>query len=147
LGARTLMENLDALHQGRLTPVPQDASLATYAAKIDKSEAPLDWSRPAVELERQVRAFNPWPVAETTLDGEQLRIYGARPTDERALNVLRNVSKSAENGAIVAVEDGTVLVRCGRDLLALTQVQQPGRNPVSARDFSHSHQLLGRRLG
>jgi methionyl-tRNA formyltransferase len=147
LGATALLETLAAVAVGSLTPVPQPRDGVTYAPKIEKAEARIDWSHDAAAIERQVRALNPWPVAETTLDGEQLRIYGAYPTEERALNVLRNVSKSSENGAIVAVQDGTVLVRCGHGLLALTQVQQPGRNRVSARDFSHSHQLLGRRLG
>jgi methionyl-tRNA formyltransferase len=147
LGATALLETLAAMTAGCLTPVPQPLEGMTYAPKIEKAEARIDWSQDAAAIERQVRAFNPWPVAETTLDGEQLRIYGAHLGDESALNMLRNVSKSSENGAIVAVQDDTVLVRCGRGLLALTQVQQPGRNPVSARDFSHSHRLLGRRLG
>jgi methionyl-tRNA formyltransferase len=146
LGATALLETLAAMAVGSLTPVPQPLDGVTYAPKIEKAEARIDWSHDAAAIARQVRAFNPWPVAETTLDGAQLRIYGACPTDEKALNMLRNVSKSAEHGAIIAVEDGTVLVRCAHGLLALTQVQQPGRNPVSARDFSHSHRLLGRRL-
>jgi methionyl-tRNA formyltransferase len=147
LGATAILETLAAMAAGSLTPVPQPLEGVTYAPKIEKTEARIDWSQDAAAIERQVRAFNPWPVAETTLDGAQLRIYGAHPSDERALNMLGNVSKSGENGAIVAVRDGRVLVRCGRGILALTEVQQPGRNPVSAQDFSHSHRLLGRRLG
>jgi methionyl-tRNA formyltransferase len=146
LGATALLETLAALAAGRLTPVPQPLEGVTYAPKIEKTEARIDWGQDAAAIGRQVRAFNPSPVAETTLDGEQLRIYAAHPSDERALNVLPNASKSAENGAIIAVEADAVLVRCGHGLLALTQVQQPGRKPVSARDFSHSHHLLGRRL-
>jgi methionyl-tRNA formyltransferase len=147
LGATAILETLAAMAAGSLTPVPQPLEGVTYAPKIEKTEARIDWSQDAAAIERQVRAFNPWPVAETTLDGAQLRIYGAHPSDERALNMLGNVSKSGENGAIVAVRDGRVLVRCGRGILALTEVQQPGGNPVSAQDFSHSHRLLGRRLG
>jgi len=146
LGATALLETLAAMAAGSLTPVPQPLEGVTYAPKIEKTEARIDWGQDAAAIGRQVRAFNPSPVAETTLDGEQLRIYAAHPSDERALNVLPNASKSAENGAIIAVEADAVLVRCGHGLLALTQVQQPGRKPVSARDFSHSHHLLGRRL-
>ena len=147
LGATALLETLAGLAGGRLTPVPQPQEGVTYAPKIEKAEARIDWSRDAAAIGRQVRAFNPWPVAETTLEGEQLRIFEARPVDVKALNMPRTASKNAENGAIIAVQDDAMLVRCGDGALSVTQVQQPGRKPVSVRDFSHSHSLLGRRLG
>ena len=77
LGASALLAALDGLERGSLTGVPQPQAGATYAAKIDKAEGRIDWRRDALDIERQVRAFNPWPVAETTLEGEQLRIFAA----------------------------------------------------------------------
>ena len=74
LGAAALLEALGALASGRAQPRPQSAAGVTYAAKIAKSEALIDWSADAVQIERQVRAFNPWPVAETRFAGEQLRV-------------------------------------------------------------------------
>jgi methionyl-tRNA formyltransferase len=147
LGAAALLETLAALEGASLSPLAQPPQGVTYAAKIAKAEARINWSQDATAIGRQVRAFNPWPVAETTLDGAQLRIHGAYPSDENVVNVHRTASKSTECGKIIAVRDDDVLVRCGHGALALTQVQQPGRKPVSVRDFSHSHELLGRRLG
>ncbi len=147
LGAAALLETLEAIAAGRLIPVPQPPQGVTYAAKIGKAEARIDWTQDAAVIGRQVRAFNPWPVAETTLQGEQLRIYGAHPSDEAELNVLRTADKSLEQGVIIAVRDDKMLVRCGRGILAVTEVQQPGRKRVCVRDFSHSHRLLGHRLG
>lgn len=77
VGASAVLEALDGYSTGALAPVPQPTEGVTYAAKIDKAEALIDWSRDALEIERQVRAFNPWPVAETRLDGEQLRLFEA----------------------------------------------------------------------
>ncbi len=147
LGATALLETLAALEGGSLSPLPQPPQGVTYAAKIGKTEARINWSQDATGIGRQVRAFNPWPVAETTLDGAQLRVHAAYPSDENVVNAPRIASKSIEYGEIIAVRDDDILVRCGHGTLAVTQVQQPGRKPVSVRDFSHSHKLLGRRLG
>ncbi len=147
LGATGLLETLAALEGGSLSPRLQPQQGVTYAPKIEKAEARINWSEDARAIGRQVRAFNPWPVAETTLDGAQLRVHDAYPSDDKVVNVLDTASKNAEHGEIIAVQDNEMLVRCGRGALAVTQVQQPGRKPVSVRDFSHSHKLLGRRLG
>ena len=88
LGATALLETLAAMAAGSVTPVPQPPEGVTYAPKIEKTEARIDWGQDAAAIARQVRAFNPWPVAETTLDGEQLRIYGAHPSDDMALTCL-----------------------------------------------------------
>lgn len=77
LGASAVVEVLDQLAENRAFSTPQREDGITYAAKIDKAEALIDWSQSAIEIERKVRAFNPFPIAETRLDGEQLRIYAA----------------------------------------------------------------------
>ena len=123
LGAAALLEALDAYAAGSLTPVAQPAEGVTYAAKIEKSEALLDWRRDACELDRQVRAFNPWPIAETRLDGEQLRVFAASVV---AAGEPISAQIGAEPGTICSVSDSGVIVQCGRGQLALQQLQRPG---------------------
>jgi methionyl-tRNA formyltransferase len=145
LGATALLAALDGLERGSLTGVPQPQQGATYAAKIDKAESRIDWRRDALDIERQVRAFNPWPVAETTLEGEQLRIFAARA--ESSSFERLNTPKSVDPGSIISVQDDYMRVACGIGTLAVTQVQRPGRRPMPVPDFSHSLTLIGRRLG
>jgi len=147
LGATALLMALDGLAAG-LTASPQSPEGVTYAPRIEKAEARIDWGRDALEIERQVRAFNPWPVAETALDGEPLRILAAlaEPADPRENNPIKG-DKSANPGAIIAVHDDFMRVRCGRGCLRVTEVQRPGRQRVTVRDYSHSVALAGRQLG
>lgn len=140
-GGSAVLSVLDALADDTARSTPQPEIGVTYAAKIDKSEAMIDWSRSAQEIERQVRAFNPWPIAETRLDGEQLRIYGARE------NSAIFGTFSAVPGTIVDVRDGSILVACGHGYLSLEELQRPGRRPVAARDLANTLELTGRRLG
>ncbi|HEY0766543.1 MAG TPA: methionyl-tRNA formyltransferase [Steroidobacteraceae bacterium] len=154
LGASALLEALDGLSAGTLRASAQPLEGVTYAAKIQKNEARIDWSRDALEIERQIRAFNPWPVAETQLAGEPLRILAAQAevTSGRlpAASVENELEKGEKNdnlGSIISLHDDFMLVRCGRGYLRVTQVQRPGRRPVSVRDYSHSVALAGRKLG
>jgi len=141
-GGLALLEVLGHLAAGTARSTPQAEDGVTYAAKIDKGEAVIDWGSSAAGIERKVRAFNPWPIAETRLGGEQLRIHAAR-----ALVGPTNAVIGAEPGTIVAVDDDSILVACAEGTLALTEVQRPGRRPVAARDLINSLDLLGRRLG
>jgi methionyl-tRNA formyltransferase len=146
LGASALIEALQGVAGGTLPGTPQPAAGITYATKIEKAEARIDWQRPAIHIERQVRAFNPWPIAETLLDGEQLRILAAHAL-ENAGNMPLSAPKSGNEGSIVDVYRDYMVVQCGQGGLAVTQVQRPGRRPVSVGDFSHALKLKGRRLG
>jgi methionyl-tRNA formyltransferase len=152
LGAAALLEALEGLTQGTLKATPQPAEGVSYAAKIAKSEARIDWRRDAPDIERQIRAFNPWPVAETALDGEPLRIFeacaeGQDSDSQAASNASKKQPKSVESGTIVAVLDDFVLVQCGQGRLRILEVQRPGRRRVSARDYAHGMSLAGRQLG
>ena len=138
LGPPLLLQALAGLIAGTLHATPQPPTGMCYAQKIRKEEAVLDWSRPAAELDRQVRAFNPWPVAETRLEGEQLRVWEAHPEP---------VTPPAPPGSVVACAAEGVLVATGSGALRLTRVQLAGRKAMPASEFSKGRRLDGAVLG
>lgn len=139
LGAAALIEAIDGLCAGKLLPRPQPVDGLTYAAKIDKSEAPIDWSRTAVQIDRQVRAFNPWPIAETTFAGETLRVLRAA--------VAVPADATAAPGTLLGLAEDGLHVACGEGVLAVREVQRAGKRPISARDFANAVQLAGMSFG
>lgn len=123
LGAPALLETLQQLATNRATPQRQDNSLSCYAAKITKEEAVLNWQRNAIELERQIRAFNPNPIAHGMLLGERIKIY--RALAEHTTHTLPGV-------IIRAARDG-IVVGCGENTsLRITDLQLAGGKPLSA---------------
>ncbi|MBL8260124.1 MAG: methionyl-tRNA formyltransferase [Candidatus Competibacteraceae bacterium] len=138
LGARTLQQALPALLEGALAAVPQDDRQASYAPKLEKAEAELDWSRSALELERQVLAFNPYPVAQTRLGGQALRVWRARAEERPAAEAPGSVLEASAQGLIVAAGSG---------VLRLTELQLPGGKPLPAAAFLAARRLVGQRLG
>ena len=138
MGAALLMQHLPALFAGSLKGAVQDEALVSYAKKLDKAEAMLDWSLPAHVLARRVMAFNPWPVAETLWKGETLRVW-------RALALT--ASADAPCGSVVATSRDGVDVATGEGVLRIQQLQRPGGKPLHAADFLNSHTMLGDVLG
>jgi methionyl-tRNA formyltransferase len=138
LGATLLASHLQSLLAGALQAEPQDDALATHAPKISKSDARLDLRRSAMELERRVRAFNPWPVAEAFLsDGQRLRIWRSAAIETRA---------DAEPGTIVAAGTAGIDVATGDGLLRLLQVQAPSARPIGAAAWLAAHSVTGLRF-
>jgi methionyl-tRNA formyltransferase len=139
LGAVALIESLDGLAAGTLKAHPQPAEGVCYAPKIEKSEAPLDWSASATRLDRQVRAFNPWPIAETRFAGESLRVLEAR--------VIEATGTHDAPGTLLGIADDGLRVACGEGVLAVRELQRAGKRPVSAHDFANAVRLAGMRFG
>jgi methionyl-tRNA formyltransferase len=139
LGAGALIDALDGLAAGTIEARAQPVEGACYAPKIEKREAPLDWTASAIRLDRQVRAFNPWPVAETRLAGESLRVLHAR--------VVEATGNSAAPGTLLGIADDGLHVACGDGVLAIRELQRAGKRPVSARDFANAVRLDGLRFG
>jgi len=136
LAAEALIAALPGLLAGTSTAVPQRAELATLAPKIAKADGALDWRAPAVELERCVRAFNPWPVAEGLLDrGGRLRVWDAV--------VVEDSMPGARPGAIVAATREGIDVATGRGVLRLTKVQPPSARVMDAAAYLAAHSLAG----
>ena len=131
LGAQTLLEVLEGLAAGTLHARAQPAMGITYAAKIAKAEARIEWGAAAAVIAAQVRAFNPWPVAETVFAGEQLRIHDAYagPADAAA---------PGAPGAWLGLAGDALRVACGAGELHVTQLQRAGRKVVAAREFVNS---------
>jgi len=133
LGAQTLGDGLGLLRAG-MKPVakPQPEIGATYARKLEKAEARLDWSQPAEVLARKVRAFNPWPVAEASLAGERVRIHAAEAMDAAHDVVPGKVLLASRDGIDVA---------CGAGALRITLLQREGGRAVGAGDYLNARPL------
>jgi len=140
LGAELVVETLEGLREGRIREVAQPAAGVTYAAKIDKGEALIRWSQDSPSIWRQIRAFNPWPVAETRLAGKQLRIWEAELPESQRRSV--DTAQAAPGMVLSASADG-IDVACGRGVVRLTKLQLAGRKPLPAREFLKGQRLVG----
>jgi methionyl-tRNA formyltransferase len=134
LGAQTLSDGLGLLRAG-LKPVAHaqgDVGI-TYAHKLDKAEARLDWSQPAATLARKVRAFNPWPMAEAMLGGERVRVHGA---------VALPLEHAAAPGTVLAAGRDGIDVACGQGALRIRVLQREGGKAITAADFLNANPQL-----
>ena len=142
LGAAVLVDTLDALETGTVEARPQDDASATIAPKLSKSQAAIDWTRPATEIVRMVRAFDPWPVAHTCVAGESspaFRIWRAEPGSGDSTKAPGTVLSCGEPGLVVAAACGAVRI---------TELQPPGARRMSAAEFLRGRRLApGTRLG
>ena len=133
LGNTELLAVIEQLATATATPEVQDDAQSCYAAKLKKDEAPLDWNRSAIELLRQVSAFNPFPVATAELDGETLRIWRSE---------ISEVTGTGENGAVLTVDKQGIQVKTGDGVLRITELQAAGKKRMSVSDFVNSRPAL-----
>jgi methionyl-tRNA formyltransferase len=124
LGATAIVEALHQLQQGVLKPVPQDNAAATYAAKLSKAEAQINWAESAARLDCAVRAYNPFPVAGTVLNGTPIKIWRASVC-----------AGKGDPGVVLAVEKNAVVVACGEGALCLEVLQRPNAKALPAAQF------------
>ena len=136
-GARLLLEALDAIAADRIAPRPQPSEGVTYATKIAKEEAVIDWNCPAESVDRQIRAFNPVPGASTTLGREAIKIWRGTPTEGRGTA-----------GEILGVNENSIVVACGQGALAIAELQRAGGKRLGVREFLRGFPLAaGSRFG
>lgn len=136
LGSTALLETLNMYDQDKLPTATRQAETGiSYAHKLSKAEAQIDWQQPAEVIERSIRAFNPWPVAWAEIAGQRLRIFAARTTSETTDHPI---------GEIISVSESGIRIACGQGQLEITQLQKPGGKPISAKDYFNS---LGRQAG
>ena len=133
IGAKLMVEAMESLAiNGKLDAQPQDESLVTYAHKLTKAEAVIDWTKSADEISRQIRGFNPFPVAHGNFKGEVCRLWMAKVADGNNPN--------AKIGEVVSIADG-IVVACGSGLLKLTELQIPGGKRLGAKAFIQGQNL------
>jgi methionyl-tRNA formyltransferase len=133
LGSQAILQTLDDLTAHKLHPIKQDPALATYARKLDKHEAWIDWTQSARDIDRQIRAFNPWPVAQTRIEDKILRVRKAQ---------LLNTPNNKTPGTIVQVNNDGIDVACGEGQLRLLDGQLAGGKPLSVKDLLNGHGAL-----
>jgi methionyl-tRNA formyltransferase len=138
LGAVGLNKVLAQIEAGSIHAEPQDEALVTYAEKLEKSEAVIDWTQPAADIARKVRGLNAWPVAQTLYQGNVLRIWQAAPADEDAARMEPGVVRCADKHLDVATGNG---------FLRLLEVQLPGGKRMPVQAFLSAHDIDGAKLG
>jgi methionyl-tRNA formyltransferase len=135
LGGAALVSHLDAILGGELEAIPQDDEQATYAPKIDKQDARIDWTLAAHELVRRVRAYNPFPGAYCFHGETRIKVWRASAVDGEA-----------RAGAVLRCDHDEVVVACGEGALRLDELQLPGKRRATAREFAGQLDLTGQRL-
>lgn len=142
MGGKALMDIMPAIESESLQPEKQDESLVTYAEKLQKAEAKIDWQQSAQQIALQVRAFNAWPVSQTLYykDDKELvmRIWQAQALSE---------STGAEPGKVIAVQKKSFHVATGDGVLEVTEIQMPGKKPMAVAAFLNAHDPSGSVLG
>ena len=140
MGAALIDESLHAMNSGLVREVAQPAEGVTYAAKIDKSEALIQWQQSAEHIHRQIRAFNPWPVAQTQLNGQQLRVWDAEAIAAPSLG------RESIPGTVLSATHEGIDVVCGTGILRILRLQLAGRKPLAAAQFLQGQRLDGMRF-
>ena len=135
MGGALIVEALQQAAAGRLNPQPQPTVGVTYAQKIGKAEAVLDWRQPAAALERKIRAFDPFPGASTSVGGEPIKLW-------RSVVEVAPVQSASPPGTVLAVDGSGLTVACGEGVLRLTELQRAGGKRLAVADFLHGFCIL-----
>jgi methionyl-tRNA formyltransferase len=136
LGGELLVQKIDEILHGKIAAIPQDDTLATYAGKIRKRDAAIDWNLTAEQISRKIRAYDPVPGASFELDGEIIKCWKAEPLE----------GGEGPTGTILSAGKDGVVVACAEGALRLTEIQRPGRRRVTAAEFAGQGNFSGKRL-
>jgi methionyl-tRNA formyltransferase len=141
MGAEAIVETLTLLTEGKLQPEKQNGELSTYAKKITKEEALINWQEEAAVIERKIRAYYPWPMAHTVWQGQPLRVGSA---------AIVQSATNAAHGTIMQISREGIDVAASDHIIRILQLQLPGGKMISAGDFYNAHRdkmRVGERLG
>lgn len=138
MGAELLMQTLPDIESGRCSPVRQDERKACYAQKLTKQEAEIDWQKPAQDIQREIRAFNPWPVSFTYFQHQNVKLWQASFTDEE---------DNAQPGTVIAHTKQSIDVSCGKGVLRIKTLQFAGKKQTTADQLLNSRNLNRERFG
>lgn len=138
LGAEAIVSSLRAIEDGVAVATAQDDSMATYAEKLNKAEAEIDWTQAATRIDAKIRGFNPWPVAQTRWKGKSIRLWNSTLSDHRGTQPA---------GDIIAADNQGIHVQTGQGVVAVTELQLPGKKRVKATDFINAQNPVGTRFG
>lgn len=133
LAQTAIIDSLAKLKQNKFIPVKQDNNAATYAHKIEKQQAKINWFDPASHIVRCIHAYNPWPVAFTSFNNQNIRIWNAELTD---------ITKADTPGKIMSIDAHGIIVATGNGAIRLLTLQFPGKKPLSVSDICHAHHEL-----
>jgi methionyl-tRNA formyltransferase len=148
IGGALVVETIERWERGELEPREQDHEAVTLAPRLSKSDGEIDWGRPAVEIERLVRAMTPWPGAVTSFRGAALRVLESSFGPTAAADAAEAAGASRAPGGLLGAAGDALLVACGAGVLALRRVQRAGRRPMSGRDLWNGERpVVGERLG
>ena len=140
-GASALLHTLDWLCAGKLQAEVQDETLTTYAHKLSKAEAEIDWTQPAVEIDRMIRAFDAWPTAFSLYQGQPIRFFASRSlSNSRSLS---GVEGNPPPGTILAESKDGIDIATGDGVVRILSLQMPGGKRLSAEQFLNGRSLLG----
>jgi methionyl-tRNA formyltransferase len=133
LSQTAILDTIKELAAGKITATPQNNALATYAHKIDKQDAKIDWQLSAIEIDRRIRAYNPWPVAFTNFLDQTVRVWQAE---------ICNKTTHQDPGAIIAIDTQGIEIATGSGVIRILQLQFPGKKVHAAADACHAHHEL-----
>ncbi len=138
LGAEALDKTIKLMEEGKITPVPQNDSEATYAPMLKKSDGLINWNMKAIEIHNRVRGMNPWPGAFINWKGKLLKVWKSDYTTENS---------SEENGTVVEIKNDGIYVQTGNGLLIIKELQLEGKKRLTVSDFLRGHRIAkGERL-
>ena len=144
MGAAALLQTLEDLEGSRLSPRVQDESQASYAHKLDKQEAQVDWTQDAAAIVRKIQAFNSWPVAYANYNGKSLRLWQARLMAADAGQARSD--RSDQCGEVIAESSEGIDIIADNGIVRILELQMPGKKRIMVKDFINGQSLLGARL-